>query len=88
MANIVSKLFMAVALTLAFKVIAYFGAYFIAADYVDFGDNRHIYLLRYRIGAHSLDGCCSFFEPARRIDDFCFRGRNAAFVLGANTINE
>ena len=67
-------------LALGFTVAAYFGAYFLAADYVDVGDQRPLYLLSYRVGSHSLHGLSSFFEPARRIDALCIRRRSAAIV--------
>ena len=59
---------------------AYFAVYFLAADYVDFGDNTPLYLVRYRIGSVSLDRLSPFFEPARRVDDLCFRRRHATVM--------
>jgi hypothetical protein len=67
-----------VTLAVGFFVAAYFSGYFLTADYVDVGDQRPLYLLRYRIGSHSLDRLSSFFEPARRIDALCIRRRPAA----------
>lgn len=55
----------------------YFGTYFLAADYVDVGDNAPLYVLRYRLGAVSLDRVAFLFEPARRMDEWCFRRRQA-----------
>ena len=66
-----------VMLSIAFGGAAYFGAYFLAADYVDVGSNRPLYLLRYRIGSHSLHGLAGVFEPARRVDEALFRRRDA-----------
>jgi hypothetical protein len=60
--------------------LLYFGAYFLAADYVDVGSNTPMYLMRYRVGSVSLDRFASFFEPARRVDDLCFRQRGATVV--------
>jgi hypothetical protein len=67
-------------LALGVAVVIYFGAYFLAADYVDVGDQRPVYLLSYRIGSHSLYGLSSFFEPARRFDALCIRRRPAVIV--------
>src|SRR5262245_56418156 len=58
----------------------YFGAYFLAADYVDVGDNTPLYLVRYRVGSVSLHRFAFFFEPARRIDDLCLRQRDGAVM--------
>jgi hypothetical protein len=74
------KHFGLVALVMGFALIAYFGMYFLAADYVDFGDNAPVYLVRYRIGSVSLHRLSSFFEPARRVDDLCFRRRHATVM--------
>jgi len=62
-------------------IAVYFGGYFLAADYVDFGDNIPNYLVQYRLGSLSLDRFAGFFEPARRIDDRCFRHRHGS-VMG------
>lgn len=70
-------------LALAAAVASYFGAYLLAADYMDVGDQRPMYILSYRIGSHSLYGLRSFFEPARRVDDF-LRGRRALVVRGGS----
>lgn len=58
----------------------YFGAYYLTADYVDVGDNTPLYLVRYRVGTVSLHRFAFFFEPARRIDELCFRQRHAAVI--------
>jgi hypothetical protein len=58
----------------------YFGAYFLAADYMDVGSNNPMYLLRYRIGSVSLHRLSSFFEPARRLDELCLRRRQTLVV--------
>ena len=58
----------------------YFGAYFLAADYIDVGSNTPLYLVRYRVGSVSGHRLASFFEPARRVDELCFR-RKRAVVL-------
>lgn len=63
-------------LTLAIGVAGYFGAYFLAVDYVDIGDERPLYFVEYHIGSHSLDGLYFFFEPARQIDDLFIRRRS------------
>jgi hypothetical protein len=67
-------------LTLSLVVATYFGAYFLAADYVDVGDNNPMYLLRYRIGSHSLQDVASAFEPARWIDESLLRRRHATLI--------
>jgi hypothetical protein len=77
------KLGLMLVLALATAVGGYFGAYFLAADYTDMGDQRPMYLLSYRIGSHSLYGLRSFFEPARRVDAF-LRGRPAVIVSGGS----
>ena len=64
------------ALVMAVALTAYFGVYLLVADYVDCGSNSPLYLVRYRIGPVSLHRLSSFFEPARRIDDLCFRHRH------------
>ena len=61
--------FSVVVLALASAIVAYFGASFLVADYVDVGDSCPSYLLRYRIGSRSLHGLATIFEPARRIDE-------------------
>ena len=63
-----------------FLPLFYFGAYFLTADYVDVGDNAPLYLVRYRVGPVSLDRFAYFFEPARCIDELCFRQRHAAVM--------
>ena len=68
------------ALGLAFALVGYFGAYFAAADHVDVGSNVPMYLVRYRIGSVSLDRCAFIFEPARRVDELCFRHRHAVVI--------
>jgi hypothetical protein len=65
------------ALTVGFTLAAYFGAYFLTADYVDVGDNQPIYLLQYRIGSHSLQALSAVFEPARRVDENLLRRRHS-----------
>ena len=70
-------------LALAAAVVGYFGAYFLAAKYTDVGDQRAVYILSYSIGSHSLYGLRSFFEPARRVDEF-LRGRPAVIVSGGS----
>ena len=55
----------------------YFCAYFLSAQYVDVGDNAPHYLVRYRIGSHSLQRFATLFEPARVIDDTLLRRRHA-----------
>jgi hypothetical protein len=67
------KPFTVVGLVMAAMLTAYFGAYFLAADYVDVGSNTPLYLVRYRVGPVSLHRFASFFEPARRLDELCFR---------------
>ena len=61
----------------------YFGAYFLTADYVYVGDNAPLYLVQYRVGPVSLHRFACFFEPARRIDELCFRQRHAAVINGS-----
>ena len=70
------------ALLLALMVIGYFGAYFLCADYISVGYSRPAYLVRYRAGAVSLDRFAVLFEPARRLDDLCFRHRHAVVLDG------
>ena len=64
----------------ALAITGYFGVYFLAADYADYGDSTPAYLVRYRIGSVSLHRFSSFFEPARRVDDLCFRRRHATVM--------
>ena len=70
-------------LALATVVVGYFGAYSFAAHYSDLGGQPRAYLLQFNIGSRSLYGLRSFFEPARRIDDF-LRGRPAIIVSGGS----
>lgn len=69
-----------IGLVIAVALTGYFGAYFLAADYVDLGDNAPLYLVRYRVGSVSLHRFAAFFEPARRVDDLCFRRRRATVI--------
>ena len=70
-------------LALATAVAGYFGAYFFTAHYSSLGVQPPVYLLSYDLGSRSLYGLRSFFEPARRIDDF-LRGRPAFIVSGGS----
>jgi len=72
--------FSVVVLALASAIVAYFGASFLVADYVDVGDSCPSYLLRYRIGSRSLHGLATIFEPARRIDESVLRRRRATVM--------
>ncbi|MEY2407561.1 MAG: hypothetical protein QOF48_231 [Verrucomicrobiota bacterium] len=47
------KKFSAMILALGFALAVYLCGYFLAADYVDVGDQRPMYLLSYRIGSHN-----------------------------------
>jgi hypothetical protein len=67
-------------LVTALALGSYFCSYFLAADYVDVGDNTPMYLVRYRFGSVSLHHLAFFFEPARRIDELCFRRKHAAVM--------
>jgi len=67
-------------LVIAFVITGYFGVYFLAADYISVGYSRPAYLVRYRIGSVSLQRLAVFFEPARHIDDLCFRRRHATVI--------
>jgi hypothetical protein len=78
-----SGIFGFLAVGIATAVVGYFGGYFLAAHYTDVGDQRPVYILSYSIGSHSLYGLRSFFEPARRVDDF-LRGRPAVVVSGGS----
>ena len=68
------------ALLIGAVLAGYFGAYFVAAEYIDVGDNRPMYLVQYSIGPVRLHGFAFFFEPARRIDDLCFRHKRGFVV--------
>jgi hypothetical protein len=74
------KHFLIAGLVIAALFASYLGAYFLTAEYIDVGSNRPMYLVRYRVGSISLYRFASFFEPARRIDDCCFRGRNGTVM--------
>jgi hypothetical protein len=67
-------------ITIALSFGAYFGAYFLAADYRDIGSNSPAYILRYRIGSLSLKGLAKVFEPARVVDERWFRRRSAIMI--------
>jgi hypothetical protein len=69
-----------VVLVLSIALMGYFGAYFLAADYINVGSNTPLYLVRYRVGSVSLHRLAFFFGPARRVYDLCFRRRPAAVM--------
>ena len=69
-----------IGLVMAVTLTGYFGAYFLAANHIDVGDNTPMYLVRYRVGSVSLHHLAFFFEPARRVDDLCFRRRHATVM--------
>jgi len=59
-------------LTLSFLSVTYFGVYFLAADYVDVGDNNPMYLLRYRIGRFSLQHAAAHSSQREGLMKPCF----------------
>ncbi len=67
-----------VSLAIGALLAVYFGAYFLTSEYVDIGINVPLYLVRYRAGSVSFDRLATFFEPARRVDEMCFRRKHAA----------
>lgn len=67
-------------ITIILSFGAYFGAYFLSADYRDIGSNFPVYVLRYRIGPVSLNGLAKVFEPARVVDERFIRRRSAALI--------
>lgn len=74
------KYFGLVGLVIAIAVAGYFGAYFLAANYTDFGDNAPLYLVEYRVGSVSLHRVSFLFEPARRVDELWLRRKHAAVI--------
>jgi hypothetical protein len=78
-----SGIFDFLVLGFANAVVGYFGGYFLVAQYTDVGDQHPVYILSYSIGSHSLYGLRSFFEPARRVDDY-LRRRPSVVVSGGS----
>jgi hypothetical protein len=69
-----------VGLVMAVLLTGYLGAYFLAADYLDAGNSTPKYWVQYRVGSIYLQRFAPFFEPARRIDDLCFRRRHGRVI--------
>lgn len=75
-----TRAFATAGLMAAAVLSGHLGTYFLVADHVDVGSNTPLYLVRYRVGAVSLHRFAPFFEPARRVDDFCLRRRRATVI--------